>query len=98
MSQEIINIAVGREAAPAGERVLVLAPLGRDAALLCDVLHRAGLAALICGDMSALLGHLDGDAGAALLTEEALAPAAVVSLLEALAAQPAWADLPIVLL
>jgi signal transduction histidine kinase/ActR/RegA family two-component response regulator len=80
------------------ERVLVLAPLGRDAALLCEVLRRAGLTAVACDGMSALVSHLEGGAGAALVTQEALAPAAMSDLLKALSTRPEWDDLPIVLL
>jgi signal transduction histidine kinase/CheY-like chemotaxis protein len=99
MTEEAVNFsAAGLHAALPGERILVLAPVGRDAALLCDVLSRAGLTAVACDDMSALLRCLEVGAGAALLTEEALLPAAVSSLLEALSAQPQWSDLPVVLL
>lgn len=81
-----------------GERVLVLAPVGRDTPLLCQVLVRAGLDAEPCSDMDDLVRRLREGAGAVLLTEEALAPAAAASLLAALAAEPPWAELPIVLL
>ncbi|WP_437720082.1 ATP-binding protein [Sorangium sp. So ce861] len=85
-------------AATCSERVLVLAPVGRDTPLLCQVLGRAGIEAAPCGHVDELArGLLDG-AGAALLTEEALSPAAVSPLLAALAAQPSWSDLPVLLL
>ncbi|WP_437331444.1 ATP-binding protein [Sorangium sp. So ce394] len=81
-----------------GERVLVLAPVGRDTPLLCQVLGRTGIEAAPCGHVDELArGLLDG-AGAALLTEEALSAAAVSALLAALAAQPSWSDLPVLLL
>ncbi|WP_437963422.1 hybrid sensor histidine kinase/response regulator [Sorangium sp. So ce260] len=80
------------------ERVLVLAPVGRDTPLLCQVLERAGLAPMACRHMEQLAAALREGAGTALLTEEALAPAAVPGLLAALSAQPSWSDLPVVLL
>lgn len=99
MSQEAASFrARSLEAAPRGERILVLAPVGRDAQVLGEVLGRAGLTAVTCDDMSALLSCLEGGAGAVLLTEEALLPAAVSGLLEALSAQPQWSDLPVLLL
>ncbi|WP_437995129.1 ATP-binding protein [Sorangium sp. So ce185] len=85
-------------AADCSERVLVLAPVGRDTPLLCQVLGRAGIEAARCGRADELAtGLLDG-AGAALLTEEALSPMAVSALLAALTAQPSWSDLPVLLL
>ncbi|WP_437617896.1 hybrid sensor histidine kinase/response regulator [Sorangium sp. So ce1151] len=86
------------EAAPCDERVLVLAPVGRDTPLLCQVLERACLAPMACRHIEQLAAALRAGAGAVLLTEEALAPAAVPELLAALSAQPSWSDLPLVLL
>jgi signal transduction histidine kinase/ActR/RegA family two-component response regulator len=94
----VVSGSSGRELTALGERVLVLAPVGRDAPLLCSVLGRAGLTAVACADMPDLLSHLHAGAGAVLLTQEALALAALSSLLAALSAQPAWAELPIVIL
>ena len=90
--------SAGPEGAAPGERVLLLAPVGRDASLLCELLDRAGLACVACGDMDELARHLVDGAGAAVLSEEALAPAAVSALVAALSSQPAWSDLPVVLL
>lgn len=81
-----------------GERVLVLAPVGRDAPLLCQVLERTGLEYVACGDMAELTRHLRDGAGVVLLTEEALAPAALSDLLCVVSTEPPWSDLPLVLL
>jgi signal transduction histidine kinase/CheY-like chemotaxis protein len=86
------------EAATSDERVLVLAPVGRDAPLLCQVLERTGLAGVTCGDMAELARHLREGVGVVLLTEEALAPAALSDLIEVMSAEPPWSDLPMVLL
>ena len=78
------------------ERLLVLAPVGRDAALIGRALDRAGLAVTVCRDVGALCAEIDaGDAGAALLTEEALTKSALPALEGALARQPPWSDLPL---
>ncbi|WP_433926170.1 ATP-binding protein [Sorangium cellulosum] len=90
--------SAGPGASPYDERVLVLAPVGRDTPLLCQVLDRAWLAPMACRDMEQLAAALREGAGAVLLTEEALAPAALPDLLAALSAQPSWSDMPVVLL
>ncbi|MDP9350089.1 MAG: HAMP domain-containing histidine kinase [Chloroflexota bacterium] len=80
------------------DRVLVLAPLGKDASLARDVLCRAGIVAEICAGSEDLSEALDSGAGCLLATQEALAPGLVTRLLDALHAQPPWSDLPLVLL
>jgi len=77
--------------------MLVLAPLGRDAALTLQLLGRAGIDGLVCTTIDEVCRRID-DEGAAgvLLAEETLAPAALAQLVELLARQPAWSDLPIV--
>src|SRR2546423_10404395 len=46
-----------------GERVLLLAPTGRDAPLLLEQLRRRGLTADICPDIPSLCDSLRGGAG-----------------------------------
>ena len=77
------------------ERVLVLAPTGRDAALTCDVLARAGLVAEVCPTIEEVCAKLVAGAGSLILAEEALTPSAVERLGRALGAQPPWSDIPI---
>ena len=79
-------------------RVLVLAPLGRDAALARAALAETGLAAEVCPDAQALVRQIAGGVGAVLLTQEALVAPLVERLLQTLQAQPTWSDLPIVVL
>jgi signal transduction histidine kinase/CheY-like chemotaxis protein len=81
---------------PGARRVLVLAPIGRDASLMLRVLARDGLSAEACGDVGCLCAEIDRGAGAVVLTEEALTPAGVRALLASLGRQPAWSDLPLV--
>src|SRR5688572_19603362 len=80
------------------QRVLVLAPVGRDAAVASEVLGRFGLSTRICPDIETLCSELAMVTGVVLLTEEALTPRAAGCLIEALAEQPAWSDLPLVVL
>jgi PAS domain S-box-containing protein len=79
-------------------RVLILAPRGRDAAIAADLLARNGIAARVCSDQIHLAGLLDEGAGAVLITEEALAEAPLSELASWVAAQPAWSDIPFVVL
>ncbi len=79
------------------ERVLILAPVGRDAATIAEILDRAGLEAEICPDLAALCRAIDeGDAGAAIIAEEGLGQDRRL-LRDCLERQPPWSDLPIVL-
>ena len=77
------------------ERVLVLAPRGRDAQVVKSVLGEAGSCCTVCSDVMALTAALSVGAGAALLTEEALSESDTVDLLGWLAAQPNWSDFPV---
>lgn len=87
---------------PAGEgrdeRILVLAPVGRDAALAAATLAAAGLAVHVCAGFDALLREIASGAGALVLTQEALPGSATEGLLAALADQPPWSDPPLVVL
>jgi signal transduction histidine kinase/ActR/RegA family two-component response regulator len=81
-----------------GERVLILAPLGRDGRLIRDMLARAGIDAEICADIEDLARKAREGAGVGVLTEEALHDGGAGGLLRELAGQPAWSDLPLLLL
>jgi signal transduction histidine kinase/ActR/RegA family two-component response regulator len=80
------------------ERVLVLAPQGRDAAIAQAILEEAGHLVTICPDLPFLCRELDRGVGAALIVEEALQGADYALLGHWIEAQPPWSDLPIVLL
>lgn len=79
-------------------RILVLAPAGRDAALLGNVLSQVGLISAPCQGSGDLHDKLRAGAGAVLLTEEALSAQITTALRGIIAAQPTWSDLPLVLL
>ncbi len=76
----------------------MLAPLGRDAELACQVLIRAGFDCRSCCSMDEVGKQPANRYGAVLLAEEALAGDAVRSLGALLDAQPAWSDLPVAIL
>jgi len=54
------------------ERLLVLMPTAKDAERVVTGLGRANISALACKDMLEMCREIEGGAGAALLTEEAI--------------------------
>ncbi|HEX6643188.1 MAG TPA: response regulator [Gemmatimonadales bacterium] len=78
--------------------VLLHAPTGRDAALIRGTLERAGYRVETLGAIDALWSRMSGDCGVVIVAEEALVPSALPRLIEALAAQPSWSDLPVLVL
>ena len=79
-------------------RVLIVAPLGRDAAIAGAILGEAKLALLVCPDLACLLEELGSGVGVALVAEEALQSADYPALVRWIERQPPWSDLPIVLI
>ena len=80
-----------------GPPILILAPRGRDADVIARVLARVGIAAVPVRDLDDLMAGI-ADCGAAVVTEEALTGPGLPSLLELVANQPAWSDLPFLVL
>jgi len=78
-------------------RVLILAPLGRDATLVEGLLRSEGIECLVCGDQDQLLAELRRGAAAVVVAEEAMIEGDV-RLTSFLVRQPAWSDIPILLL
>lgn len=80
------------------EFILVLAPLGRDAAVIAQVLGPLGIEIRTCADVTELTTHLCDDALTAILTEECLDGGDVSAFHEWIANQPPWSDFPFVVL
>jgi signal transduction histidine kinase/ActR/RegA family two-component response regulator len=87
-------MSVPTSAEPSAERILVLAPVGRDAEITVDVLRRAELEAEAVQSAAELVRRLR-ETGAAILTWESLDAAAVRELSAFVAVQPPWSDVPI---
>lgn len=83
---------------PLSERALVLTPLGRDSQLAQLMLKEAGFHGVITPHLTALCEELEHGAGLLIISAEALRGADIEPLLQHLEQQPAWSDLPIVLL
>ena len=79
-------------------RVLLVAPTRRDAEVTSSLLARAGLPCLTCLDFRALRRETAAGAGAILATVESLAEGGATELHAALADQPSWSALPVILL
>src|SRR5579871_4047488 len=79
-------------------RVLILAPIGRDARLLSDTIQGLGNKTAIAPDAGAMLKMLADGAGTAVMTEEALGSEPVRLLGEWLGSQPPWSDPPFIVL
>ena len=80
------------------ERVLVTAPVGRDAAAIAELLAQHGFQAEVCNSLAGCCSKIGSGAGALVLTEEALELSSSSELLETLAAQPQWSELPLIIL
>ena len=80
------------------DRVLIFAPIGRDADLTRALLERASISCAICQSIATVVDTLDKTgAGALLLTEEALDDRDFPALMAALEEQPPWSDIPVLL-
>jgi PAS domain S-box-containing protein len=79
------------------ERILTLAPHGRDAQVAAAILTEAGLRSLACPSLQHLVDGMAAGAGTALVTEESLLQADLHPLAAWLEAQPQWSDFPFIL-
>ena len=79
-------------------RVVVLAPIGRDAHAVAALLHKARIASVVVTDVTELIATIADGAGTAVVAEEALYGSDLQSLQAWIEQQPAWADIPFVIL
>ncbi len=78
-------------------RALVLAPRGRDSSVASSLIEQTGIVCRTCRDLPHLVEQLDDSAALVFITEEAIRNADLTPLSQWLAGQPAWSDLPFVL-
>jgi signal transduction histidine kinase len=83
---------------PLEMRVVILAPVGRDAALLARTLSALEIDIAVTRDASALMEVLAEGAGAAIIADEALTSAALNVLRIWLSTQLPWSDMPFIVL
>jgi PAS domain S-box-containing protein len=79
-------------------RVVVLAPIGRDAELICMTLAEAGIRSIPVASITELAATVNQGAGAALVAEEALDSISLAEFSQSLAAQPPWSEFPLIIL
>ena len=79
-------------------RILIVAPIGRDAPAIVELLESHGYLARVCTGLGDAGVQVEQGAGALLLTEESLELQQIAALLSALDRQPAWAELPVIIL
>jgi signal transduction histidine kinase/CheY-like chemotaxis protein len=79
-------------------RVLVLAPIGRDAQAAAQHLAESKLESVVCDDVEDLLVKLGEGAALALVTEEAFLRGGTRALERWVTSQPPWSDFPFIVL
>ena len=80
------------------ERVLIMAPVGKDATAMAALLYADGFEVRVCAGADECSRQIAAGTGALLITEEALESPLLSNLLEVLKAQPPWSELPLVIL
>ena len=80
------------------QRVLVLAPQGRDAEVIAGVVRRDGAECDVVAGADALVDAITQGAAAAIVAEEALTARALARIATQLASQEPWSDFPFVVL
>jgi signal transduction histidine kinase/CheY-like chemotaxis protein len=80
------------------KRILIYAPVGKDALLASKVFRGAGLECFICTSIPEIMRELGNGTGALFIVEEALAAGALKPLAQYVADQPNWSDIPILVL
>ena len=78
--------------------VLILMPVGRDAATVAGLIERTGLRAVICDTVRDVVDHLERVIDVVLVAEEALYGSNVNNLKEWVDRQPQWSDQPFIVL
>ena len=73
-------------------RVHVLAPFGKDAILISEVLDHSGIPVEVVETAADIARCINSGAGAAVVAEEALSEETIELLGSSVAAQPAWSD------
>ena len=80
------------------DRLVILAPIGRDAAAIADLLGRVDQASLVCRSVADLIAALDDGASGAMVAEEALFGPPADLLADWAERQPPWSDMAFVVL
>jgi signal transduction histidine kinase len=79
-------------------RILIHAPVGKDARLIAELFERAGIESFVCADLAQLAGELALGAGALLVADEAVTPAFRRTVGAFIDQQQGWSDLPLLIM
>src|ERR1051326_7465560 len=79
-------------------QIIVVAPIGRDARLICELLARVELQCSSVQDCHQARRAAEDGVGAFVVADEVLDAANTAVLAEFIARQPSWSDLPVVVL
>jgi PAS domain S-box-containing protein len=83
---------------PNEQRILVLAPIGRDAELTSGALRKVGLQSQSCANVEQLCDCIEEGAAVVIVGEEALTEPAIDCISSVLNGQAHWSDLPFIIL
>jgi PAS domain S-box-containing protein len=78
-------------------RILVYGPTSRDSQLTCEILAARSMTCILCRDIAGAVHEMERGVGGLILAEEALVRDDVRPLVTFLHQQPAWSDLPVLL-
>lgn len=88
---------MNKKGGPNEERILMLTATRKDGELALELFVRVNLTGHLCRNFQYVLQEISGGAGALLVCQEAITFSDIAELRTAMANQPAWSDLPIVL-
>lgn len=77
--------------------VLVVAPTGRDATLIADLLMKEGIDCSVCRNSEEALERIEGS-GALVVAEEVFTPSNIAAWGQKIATQSSWSDYPLIVL
>lgn len=79
-------------------RVLIFAPVGRDAALLAQTVATLDVESTVVPDATTLLKEVSQGVGALIIADEAISPRCIHELTSWLSREPPWSDPPFIIL
>jgi C4-dicarboxylate-specific signal transduction histidine kinase len=94
----LLNLAYDAPDPDRDLRVLVVAPKGRDAILICDLLTKQGIQCTVCATSEMAMARMDRAAGAMIVAEEVFTPSNIAVWGAKISAQPSWSDFPMIVL
>lgn len=80
------------------DRVLVVAPTGRDSVMVTNVLVQSDIKAEACDGIEDICRRWTDGAGAVFIAEEALTASSLSLLIDVISRQPPWSDLPVIVM